>query len=161
MKKVDLKIWKTVKLGTCKDINMLYEALKQTGRGIGGWAEKILGAPFFMMAPKEKEIDLVIVSNSSLGRPQGCLFGETIELALSVGLEKCPAEVGPQLYLQYFNKFEREFCVGMDPIMDSYGHFAVFFLGCGCGKEAGLDACDGRLGCFRSGDSFFVFALRR
>lgn len=91
------KIWRTIKVGNYKTLDALTAAAEESGVKIGFYCSafepQLLGV--------EESIDLFLVSNYELGRPQGCTLRETIDLAMDAGLSLCPYEVGFQLAIQY------------------------------------------------------------
>jgi hypothetical protein len=71
------------------------------------------------LSDTERAIDIAIVSQMDLGFPAGVkATNEMIfEAAKKLGLGLCPAEIGPQLRLQYTDQQETEYLViGMEPI---------------------------------------------
>ncbi len=158
-------VWKTIKLGTgLKTADNFRRALKAEGNIIGDWgASKILGRKEFTVAKEETEVDLVAVSIvDDLGFVNGATQKEIYEKAFKLGLKLCPAEVGPQLRLQFKNQPKGEWLlIGMEPIYDSDGDPYVFYVGRG---RDGL-WLDGYTGdpydyC-NSGDSCWVFVRPR
>src|SRR5215204_4195402 len=82
----DIKTWKTITLGTFKNINVLREALDtqcgipnatvevrrtigmQTPRCLlGDWAAEIIGRPAFVLSKTPASVSLVVVSVAQLG----------------------------------------------------------------------------------------------
>lgn len=98
------QIWKTIQLGTgLKSADDFRRDLTAGGFRIGDWGNDILGKPAFKVASKLTEVDLDLVNPSvaELGFKDGATFKDACERAISLGLEPCPNEVGPQLRLQY------------------------------------------------------------
>ncbi len=132
-------IWQTIELGTgLQTPDEFHEAAKQVGRSIDRSAD-ILGSPDFSVSPHRVEVDLVKVRVDGLGfdyePTQLILYARAI---VELGLDFCPAEVGPQLLLQcrvesinmsmsvgmrsvYLPVF-----LGMHPIADSGGGLNLF-----------------------------------
>lgn len=126
------KVWKTIKLGTkgLKTADDFRKAIKSAGMSIGDWGNDILGKPAFSVASEETEVDLVNVSVGELGFKRGAERRDIIAKALSLGLELCPNEVGPQLRLQYADQPRGEWLlIGMEPITGSGGGLDVFGVG--------------------------------
>jgi hypothetical protein len=123
-------IWKTIKLGTgLKVADDFREALKAAGCHFGDWGNEILGKPAFTVSETEMEIDLVNVSVAELGFKGGTTFKKICDRAAELGLKLCPAEVGPQLRLQYVDKPKGEwFLIAMEPITDSEDVLRVFYI---------------------------------
>ncbi len=123
-----MKVWKTIKIGTHKNVAELKKSILDAGFRIGSWAKDVLDSPAFTLAPKESRTDLVRVTVGELGFPKGADRKEIYRRALEVGLALCPLEVGPQLRLQYpdqTTKYE-SLQIGMEPQKDSQGHESEF-----------------------------------
>jgi len=122
------EVWKTIKLGTgIKDAEGFRNALKDSGMQTNKYASHMLGRPEFVVAEKETEIDLVVVSLAELGFKDGARRDQIYDRAKELGLELCPAEVGPQLRLQYKDQpIDESLSVAMEPIVDSDGSLRVF-----------------------------------
>ena len=123
-----LKVWKTIKLGTgLKTADDFRRALKDDGFNISDWASDILGKPAFKAADEDTEVDLVKVTVAELGFKNGARHNQIYERAKELGLGLCPPEVGPQLRLQYQDQPNGEWIlVAMEPIVDSDGYPYVF-----------------------------------
>ena len=158
----EFKVWKTIKLGTgLKAADGFRQALKEGGFKIGDGANDILGQPAFTAAAEETEIDLVKVSVAELGFKDGAHRKDVYKRALELGLELCPAEVGPQLRLQYKDQPNGEWLlIAMEPIADSDGDPYVFPV---VHVRAGfwLHADHGHPGSFWRGCHFWVFLRRK
>jgi hypothetical protein len=122
------KTWKKIKLGTgLKDADDFRKALKEADCNISDCGNDILGKPAFMVAPKETEIELVVVSVAELGFKDGATRADIYKRAQELGLDLCPNEVGPQLRLQYKDQSKGEWLlIGMEPIATSVGDLYVF-----------------------------------
>lgn len=121
------KVWKTIEIGIYKDSMALRKALKESRVLINDWVGGILSG---MELSKTKEsIDLVVLSVDELGFPKGALYQDILKAAKKEGLELCPAEVGPQLRLQYLDQPKDEWLlIAMEPIKDSAGDLALLHL---------------------------------
>lgn len=126
----ELKVWRRIKLGTgLKTADDFRGALKTNDLRIGDWASDILGKPAFTAAEQESEVDLVRMSVKDLGFKGNARFDEICARAKELGLELCPAEVGPQLRLQYLDQPKNEWLViAMEAIRDSGGNLFVFYV---------------------------------
>lgn len=126
----EFEIWKTIKLGTSlKTAKDFRKALKRSGNRIGDWGDDILGQSAFTVSKSEVEVDLVNISVTELGFKDGAIRKDIYDRALELGLELCPAEVGPQLRLQYADQPKGEWLrIGMEPIADSDGDLLVFYV---------------------------------
>jgi hypothetical protein len=114
----DIPVWKRITLGTYKGVNAVREALDAARMRVGESADEILGRPAFPYSRTKSELDLVVLTAADLGFPTGSTpVAEIYRRALQFGLELCPAEVGPQLRLQYANQPLGEFLhIAMQPI---------------------------------------------
>jgi hypothetical protein len=119
----DIKLWRTITLGTYKDVAMLREAL-----GVRGSPDDVLGK--VDLASEESTVDLVVLSVEELGFPNEARYDQICARAKQLGLDLCPAEVGPQLRLQYADQPKREFLhIAMEAIPCSIGKLSIFNIG--------------------------------
>lgn len=155
-------VWKTITLGTgLKNANDFRRDLTAGGFRIGNWSNDILGKPAFKVASKLTEVDLVNPSVAELGFKDGATFKDACEQAISLGLELCPNEVGPQLRRQYKDQPKGEWLrIAMEPITDSGGFLFVFVV---VHDDGGLwlDGNDGDPGGFLDGDDRLGFVRPR
>ena len=122
------KVWKTITLGTYQSITTLHNALEVQGNHVSPWANDILNK--ILLYSKKTCVDLVIISVADLGFKEGATYKDILVCATNLGLKKCPAEVGPQLRLQYKNQLNGEWLrIAMEPIIDSEGHPSIFGVG--------------------------------
>jgi hypothetical protein len=74
-------------------------------------------------------VDLVVVSGADLGTPTEPSLADVYARAHAHGLSLAPAEVGPQLRLEYLDQPIGEFLhVGMNPINTWSGEPTIFVL---------------------------------
>ena len=159
----DLKVFKTIKLGTgLRTADDFSRALAENGYGVSDWAKDILGKPEFMVASREIEVDLVVLTTAQLtGNSQGGTTAEVFAGAKRIGLDKCSAEVGPQLRLQYKDQPKVEWLlVGMDPIAGSHGYPDVFNVGHDV-EDLWLSAYCGNPDSVWDADNRWVFCRRK
>jgi hypothetical protein len=158
----ELKVWKTIKIGTgIKNGKAFCSELEKKDFRIGDWARDMLGQKAFTVATQEEDVDLVNLSVADLGFEEGARYDAICARALELGLELCPAEVGPQVRLQYPDQPLGEwFLVAMEAIRDSDGDLDVFSVGHG---EDGrwLDSYCGEPDFFWDAGLRFVFRLRK
>jgi hypothetical protein len=154
--------WKTIKLGMFKNVEEIRQALKASGNSIGDWANDILGKPAFKVSETEQDVELVNVSVLELGFKQGACYADICKRALELGLDLCPAEVGPQLRLQWKDQ-PKGTCVvvAMEAITASGGDLDVFSVRCLDGGERYLDANDDRAGRVWHSSVRFLFLRRK
>jgi len=105
---------------------------------------------------KEK-YDLVRFTVAQLGFSKGATTDEIYQKAEELGLELCPAEVGPQLRLQYPGK--EYMVVAMKQITGRHGDPGVFDLSSGGGLELG--GSNARPGGWWGDEDQFFFRFRK
>lgn len=129
----NMQVWKTIKLGTGpKNADDFRKAIKAAGMKISDWGNDILGKPAFKVSDTEQDVDLVVATPKELGFSGNATYRDICNKAIELGLELCPAEVGPQLRKQYTDQPKDEWLVvAMEPITDSYGDLYVFRVGLG------------------------------
>ncbi|KKU77499.1 MAG: hypothetical protein UY12_C0031G0007 [Parcubacteria group bacterium GW2011_GWA2_47_8b] len=157
------KPWRTLKLGTgLQTADNFRQDLKKSGNKISDWANDILGRPAFKAASEETEVDLYILTTAELtGEKDGGTTAEVFAGAKRLGFEKCPAEVGPQLRIQYPDQpMNERLLIGMEPITDSDGFLYVFCVERdGYGQWLYTDC--GSAGSVWNGNDRWVFILRK
>lgn len=133
------KTWKTITLGTVqlKTEDDLRRALEQGGYEFHTWGKNIFltysgsDSPEFTVVAKETTIELINVSAQELGLKHASLRRDIYKRARELGLNLCPAEVGPQLRLQYGNQpFGETLSIAMEPV-GSEDSTSIFELGHG------------------------------
>jgi hypothetical protein len=175
-------IWKTVTLGTHRDVNMLREDLDSANCGrpkpvrsdpaqprflpgtqdtlrcaLGDTANEIIGRPAFVLSKVKSSVDLAVLSVADLGFGKGATVAEVYARAQGLGLELCAAEIGPQLRLQYLNQPLGEFLrIAMNPIAAYDGELINLVLGNG-GSSLVLVGSDGRPDAVVNASHRFVF----
>jgi len=124
------KVWKTITLGEFANSFALRNALNAADCGIGNLAEEAIARPAFTQELARTSADLVVVTPAELG-----LKGDSVPLreiyarSEKLGLNLAPAEVGPELRLQYFDQPVGEFLhVGMKPIATWSGDPVIFVV---------------------------------
>ncbi|MFA6341140.1 MAG: hypothetical protein WCX27_02815, partial [Candidatus Paceibacterota bacterium] len=127
---------------------------------INDYAKSMMDNSDFVTSKKSEEMTLVRLTVADLGFKTGATKEKIYERAKALGLELCPAEVGPNYRLKYKNQPLNEWIyIGMKPVSDSGGYPDVFELGRrGDGVWLGgwADPDDE----WNSGDEF-VFRLRK
>ncbi len=126
----EFAVWKSVKLGTCKSPDEYRNALKKAGRRIGDWGDDILGR--ISCSQVEVDLDLVDLSVGDLGFKGSARYADICTKAVELGLELCPAEVGPALRLQYGDQPRDEWLrIAMEAITARDGDRLIFGVGHG------------------------------
>jgi len=121
------KSWKKIKLGNFKNVKTLKDAITNIGFQISKYANDIMDKPTFHLSLYEKEINLARVTVAELGFIGSARYDAICDRIRDFGYELCPAEVGPQLCLQYPDQPLNEWlAVAMIPIEDSRGDPCIF-----------------------------------
>lgn len=176
--------WKTITLGTFKNVNVLREALETWHCGIPGstvevrgrpasagptglqpprcvlgeWAAEIIGRPAFVLSKTRETVRLVVLSVAQLGFEGEASLGDIYARARQLGLDLCPAEVGPQLRLQYLDQPIGEFLhIAMEPVA-RYGGELVDLTVANGGAGLALLGGEGRPDLVLAPSIRFVFA---
>lgn len=117
----------TVKIGTHKTIKSLREDLEKNNCKISSFAEGIVSK--VTLAKKPETLNLEVWSGEELGLEDRATTSDIYAAAKKQGLEPCPAEVGPQLRLQYLDQPKYEYLlVGMELLTDSDGFLRLFYI---------------------------------
>jgi len=121
-------IWKTIKLGTFKNAAELLGALRAAGYEVSDWARDLLNNT--RIVNKKTKVDLVFKTLDDLGLGEyGVSYEQITARALKLGYQPCPAEVGPQLRLQYKDQPVGEvLIIVMETTCGSSGVSAVFSI---------------------------------
>jgi hypothetical protein len=160
----EIPIWKTIALGEYKGVNAVRVALDNAPCpiAVGDWADEILGRPAFQFSRTKAEVDVVVLSVADLGfTNKEASLRDIYTRALALGLEMCPAEVGPVLRLNYLNQPVGEFLhIAMRPIARYSGELVHFMLANG-GAGLLFVGGDARPEAVLSGAARFVFVRPR
>jgi hypothetical protein len=100
------------------------KALIEKNDYLSTWGEDILNKTEF--SKESQKYDLVRFTINQLGFPNGATTDEIYKRAGELGLDLCPAEVGPHLRLQY--RGNEWMLIAMKQIADRYGYPFVFYL---------------------------------
>ncbi|OGG49159.1 hypothetical protein A3G63_01095 [Candidatus Kaiserbacteria bacterium RIFCSPLOWO2_12_FULL_52_8] len=107
---------------------------EEQGMRVGNWAQQLLESADFKVIGERQQVDLVEVFVRSLGFTTATRYDQICSRAKELGLELCPAEVGPQLRLQYKDQPLGEYLiVAMKAISVRDGHPRVFTVDRGGG----------------------------
>jgi hypothetical protein len=130
---MSIAIWKTIALGTHRNVDALRGALRRANCRIGDVADEILDQPAFMTSPTKSDVDLVMLSVAEMGfAANGASLAQIYGRAMLLGLELSPAEVAPQLRLQYLRQPRGEFLrIAMEPVTTARGGVVAFIVGNG------------------------------
>lgn len=151
----------SIEIGTVSKESIEGELSKQN-INVSSYARDLLHSPDFTTAQQPEQIDLVRLTVGDLGFASGATTEQIYAKADELGLDLCPAEVGPHLRLQEDTEkqFGEYFFVGMKQIPDSVGYPDVFYLVRDV-DGPWLDAYDARPSCREDPDNAFVFRPRK
>lgn len=122
-------VWRTIKVGTFADSFALLTALDAAGCGIGGLAEEVLARSAFTVGTTKTDVELFALSAAELGFQTDTVpLADVFARAQQLGFGLAPAEVAPQLRLQYFDQPMGEFLIGMEPIKTWKGDPVILSL---------------------------------
>jgi hypothetical protein len=115
---VAVPVWKTIAVGTFANSFALRNALDAAGCGNRNSVEEVLARPAFTLSATKTEVELFAVSAAELGfQTETASLSDIYARAQHLGFGLAPAEVAPQLRLQYFDQPIGEFLIiGMEPI---------------------------------------------
>lgn len=122
------EIFYTIKIGTHQNNRALKKTIISSGNRISPWVKDIITNDTFTLSRNKLELDLVAPSIADLGFKDGAYINDVYSYISRIGLEICPAEVGPQLRLQYTDQPADEVLfIGMKPVLSEHG-LALFQL---------------------------------
>jgi hypothetical protein len=155
-----IPIWRTITLGATAGVDAYRDALDAAGIKVGVAADEILGRPAFAYATMKLEVELAIVSVAELGlEAEASSQSEIYARAKRIGLELCPAEVGPRLRLDYRDQpLGEALDVAMEPVATYSGDPTILAL-VNFGSGLALIGSEGRSGAMVPRNRRFVFAL--
>jgi hypothetical protein len=157
---VEVQIWRTITLGTYTGVDAHRDALDLARVKIGDSADEILGRPAFPYVTTKTDVELAVLSAAELGvESDQSPLAEVYQRAREAGLELCPAEVGPQLRLDYRNQpLGEALDIAMEPVATYSGDPTILTL-VNWGTGLLLIGRDGRSESVVFRKSRFVFAL--
>ncbi len=152
-------VWKTITLGAHQSPAEYRQALKASGCRIGDYADQILDK--VKVSETETHVDLVVKTVAELDFKNGARRDAIYARAEELGLELCPAEVGPALRLAYQDQPYGEWLrIAMEPISASDSNLLVFGV-VHDGDGRWLDGNYGIPGSFWRAGSRWVFVASR
>jgi hypothetical protein len=159
-KPAHFQIWRTITLGSSKGVDAYRDALDMANVKIGDSADEILGRPAFPYTRTKTGVELAVLSAADPGvEPDRASLAEVYRRARQAGLELCPAEVGPQLRLDYRNQpLGEALDIAMEPVA-TYGGEPMILTLANWGTGLLLIGRDGRPETMVFRKSRFVFAL--
>jgi hypothetical protein len=155
----EIQIWRTTVLGFHKGVDRYRDALDAAKMKIGDAADEILGRPAFLYAKEKTEVELTVVSAADLGVESEAALADVYKQTKQFGLALCPAEVGPQLRLDYRDEPRGESLnIAMEPVATYGGEPTILSL-VNFGSGLALVGSNGRSDFMVPRYSRFVFAL--
>ncbi len=120
---IDAPTWKTISIGMHENAGTLRDALGRKRCRFGPNVAEILDHPNFNINKSRARVQLAALSVTQLGfHGQPASLAEIYARAAKLGYELCPAEIGPQLRLQYMNQPLGEFLhIAMQPLQTQRG----------------------------------------
>jgi hypothetical protein len=125
--------WKTIKLGTFKHLEALYEELEKVGVGVRPHVRKMMELETASYGNKTgwaaSTEELVRVTNVELGFPSPAWRSHIYSAAVQHGPDLCKHYVGLELRLQYMDQpIGEKVLIGMDPIPDLFNSLSILEL---------------------------------
>jgi hypothetical protein len=158
-KPAHFQIWRKITLGTYKGVDAYRDALDSARIKIGDAADEILGRPAFPYGRMKIDVELAVLSAAELGVESESSLSDVYKRARQVGLELCPAEVAPQLRLDYRDQpLGDALNVAMEPVATHSGEPTILAL-VNFGTGLALIGSDGRSEFMVPRTWRFVFAL--
>ena len=154
----DVPLWKMISIGTFPDTFALMGALDAAHCAVGDTAGEVLARPAFAVSSKKRSVELFAVSAADLGfKTDVVTLANVYARARELGFGLAPAEIAPQLRLQYPDQPIGEFLIiGIEPIKTWEGDPVILNVANG-GAGLILIGQDGRPGAEISVISRFVF----
>ena len=123
------QIWRKTTLGSYKGVDSYRDALDAAKIKIGDAADEILGRPAFPYIRGKMDLELTVVSAAELGVKSETALADFYNRARQLGLVLCPAEVGPQLRLDYRDQpLGESLIIAMEPVNTFSGEPTILSL---------------------------------
>ena len=123
------RTWRTTTIGSYKGVNAYRDALDAAKIKIGDAADEILGRAAFPYAREKTVVELAVVSAAELGVESESSLADFYNRARQLGLVLCPAEVAPQLRLDYRDQPRGEtLIIAMEPVNTYSGEPTILSL---------------------------------
>ncbi len=120
--------WRTITLGQHQNRRAYRRAFNQSGFVTSHWADDLLKRT--PCASKPTQVELVSLTAVELGFPKGATTRQVYKASKALGLDLCPAEVGPALRLAYPDQPVDEIrFIAMEPLRDIESNLKVFLVG--------------------------------
>ena len=155
----DYKVFQAVTIGKSPVKSGFTGTLKARGMVLGDWAYDVLRNRRVTIANTESRVKLVKISIEDLGFNKGASLYKIYRRAKELGLQLCPAEVGPRLRLQYTNQpLDEWLVIAMEGIKSSDDGLGLFMVGRG-GMGLWLLGCNGDPDAIWNKNAHFLFVL--
>ena len=152
-------VWKTLILGRPVSVNVYRAIMSANDCRMDHYTSQMLDK--VIVSSAETEVDLVNISVADLGFRYGAIYAAICTRAKDFGLERCPAEVGLNLRLEYTDQpYGESLHVAMKAITDWSDRLAIFKVVCD-GDIRRLDASNGDPGGVWGDNDRFVFVQPR
>jgi hypothetical protein len=126
---IPFHIWRMTTLGSYKGVDAYRDALDAANIKIGDAANEILGRPAFPYVSEKTKVELTVVSAAELGVESESSLADFYNRARQLGLMLCPAEVAPQLRLDYRDQPRGEtLIIAMEPVNTYSGEPTILSL---------------------------------
>src|SRR5262245_2965250 len=123
------RTWRTTTIGSYKGVNAYRDALDEAKIKVGDAADEILGRLAFPYVGEKTEVELTVVSAAELGVESESSLEDLYSRARQLGLMLCPAEVAPQLRLDYRDQPRGEtLIIAMEPVNTYSGEPTILSL---------------------------------
>jgi len=123
------RTWRTTTIGSYKGVSAYRDALDAAKIKIGDAANEILGRAAFPYAREKTVVELAVVSAAELGVESESSLADFYNRARQLGLVLCPAEVAPQLRLDYRDQPRGEtLIIAMEPVNTYSGEPTILSL---------------------------------
>ncbi len=120
--------WKILRIGGTPKTELL-KRMKKENFYISDYAKDIMGKDAFGTLPEKQDVSLVRLSVAELRFKNPATYDEIVARAKELGLDLCPAEVGPYLRLTETDQAYSDFYwIAMEPIVGSSGVARVFYV---------------------------------
>lgn len=133
---IQLKAYGQLQLGTHTDVRALRQTIRVRKQNDTLYGEKMMFCEQFVLNGRLEEVDVFIETSNSLVNlnPDSILFkentlGNIFKEGVNLGLELCPAEVGPQFLRQFGSRLpDGTYYIAMEAISYAPGNSFIFLV---------------------------------
>lgn len=131
----NFRVWKSICVSQFKDGAKFLEPFAKHDVVVQDWARSMLVGPEFRASSTPRTLPLILMSVGALGFPEGEMYESVIGRLKELQFALCPADVGPQLRLEYLQQPEGEWIlVAMNSIRNNHGELCTFVVSRSEGK---------------------------